>query len=236
MEFSQSVIDKYDKMIWKIVNKYTSQADKDVMWRIDRADLHSEGLYALANACKKFDETLGFQFSTYAYRAIDNQIKAYIRSNIRAYSVNQNDNKKIGQVVGLLKEGKTLDDISEELNIPYDEVVRYSTANDFSYSLDYQIDDDGSKMNFSDIVEDNTNEINERDQALEQLIDDIDCLSPEEKLLYKHYRGLFGHKKMAKRKLAKIINVVQINIDDEIKRISDIVEEEIRTKFYKYYQ
>lgn len=139
--------------------------------------------------------------------------------------------KKIGQVVGLLKEGKTLDDISEELNIPYDEVVRYSTANDFSYSLDYQIDDDGSKMNFSDIVEDNTNEINERDQALEQLIDDIDCLSPEEKLLYKHYRGLFGHKKMAKRKLAKIINVVQINIDDEIKRISDIVEEEIRTKF-----
>jgi RNA polymerase sigma factor (sigma-70 family) len=70
----EELIEKYDLMIRKIVNKYYTKT-------LDKEDLYQEGAIGLLEASKRFDKTRGIQFGTYAYYWIRRDIVLAIINN-----------------------------------------------------------------------------------------------------------------------------------------------------------
>ena len=61
---------QYDKMIWSIVHKLLTKLYDNYYYNGLENDLFQEGYMALMMAAEKYDEELGVQFSTFAYKYI----------------------------------------------------------------------------------------------------------------------------------------------------------------------
>ena len=102
MEELTNVIEKYQSLIWSIVNKYRTYFDKD--------DLFQVGVIGLINAYKNFKETKNTKFSSYAYFYIFGEIKKYIyESNFFKVS------KELVKINTLVEKAKVL--LSQKLPI-----------------------------------------------------------------------------------------------------------------------
>lgn len=62
-----------EKLVYSIINKYHGYYDKD--------DLYQVGMIGLIDASKKFDDSVGVKFSTYAYKYILGEVTKYMREN-----------------------------------------------------------------------------------------------------------------------------------------------------------
>ena len=62
-----------EKLVYSIINKYHGYYDKE--------DLYQVGMIGLIDASKKFDDSVGVKFSTYAYKYILGEVTKYMREN-----------------------------------------------------------------------------------------------------------------------------------------------------------
>jgi len=107
-------------------------------------DLRQVGLLGLFKAANKFNNNLGVKFSTYASYFVLGEIKRELR-----YNKNIKLGKKILQVINLLKEDKTLDEI-KSLGFSNDDICLALEYKDLKYdNIDY----------YNEIIEDNTNKL-----------------------------------------------------------------------------
>lgn len=243
IEFTKELYDKYDKMIWQIARKHLAQAQarnqKDVFWRITAEDLHSEGIYAMANACKAFDPNKGIMFSTYLHTCVENQINLYFRKQSRAFAIGQEDNKRIVAINKCRAQGMSVDEIAKETGLDINTVLTLIDANDFAYSLDYQnTDQEGDKMDVHEIIQDSsyTKEEERIYETLDALIHDYVAATDEEKELYMRFRGILGRKKTTKNDLYKeYSHMKRSDFDKWIRRIQYRIDKYIERNWVNYY-
>lgn len=142
MEELTNVIEKYQSLIWSIVNKYRTYFDKD--------DLFQVGVIGLINAYKNFKETKNTKFSSYAYFYIFGEIKKYIyESNFLKVS------KELVKINTLVEKAKVLlsqklqkeptyFELSLYLEIPEEKIYEAQEANSLLESLDCTLENDFS--------------------------------------------------------------------------------------------
>ncbi len=141
-EIKTDVIEKYQSLIWSIVNKYRTYFDKD--------DLFQVGVIGLINAYKNFKETKNTKFSSYAYFYIFGEIKKYIyESNFFKVS------KELVKINTLVEKAKVLlsqklqkeptyFELSLYLEIPEEKIYEAQEANSLLESLDCTLENDFS--------------------------------------------------------------------------------------------
>ncbi len=85
-------------LVYKTIHRYFPSTVNVDMGVYDMEDLVQIGCMALIKAEKNFDESLGYQFSTYAVRAIRGEISRFLKDKINKGRVK---NKKVTSIVNM---------------------------------------------------------------------------------------------------------------------------------------
>lgn len=136
------------------------------------SDLIAEGNLGLVTAARRFDETRGFKFISYAVWWIRQSILEALTTNSRLIRLPNNQNQLLRMIrryqeAFLLEHGQmpTSEEIAEHLDVPTVRVSDVLQANARSQSLDAPLtDEDGGSL--VDVLADDTSE--RADAALEQ--------------------------------------------------------------------
>lgn len=120
-------------------------------------DYLQEGIIGLVEAVDKFDESKGFQFSTFAYPHIKCKILQYARDKSRTVRLPRSLWYKKMEYNGLVNKGLTEEQIREKLNVS--EPDWFNILNDGVASLDY-VDEDSGITRYDTVgEEDNLDEV-----------------------------------------------------------------------------
>lgn len=194
------IINKYNNLVYKLVNQYRHLADVD--------DLYQSGMLGLLQAYEKYDATLGFNFMTYAFNFIKGEMCKVIKKNqANLLSTDMYKLKlKLDQVTEMLtnKLGRvpTMQELSVATEIDEVKIADIMGANQALLSLDMTYEDTGS---ISEVIGDAKANIN---------LDNIDLyeaikqLSEEEQIIvYKKYFEGF-----TQSEIAHVLGVNQVSI------------------------
>jgi len=145
MDARNELVEKNMGLVRKISNKYRSYVDMDT--------LVQEGSIGLMKAIEKFDEGKGFAFSTYAYYAIDGEIKRFIRDKRedRPFRIRRGDHSLYRQICATYTELEakfnrtpTHNEIATSIGIECSEIQELLSAVNGNLSLyDNKLSDDG---------------------------------------------------------------------------------------------
>lgn len=233
MKFEEEIYEKYDYMIYKIVGEFMNQ-NREGMWRIKAEDLHSEGVLALIEATEHFDESKGNKFSTYAYRCIQNAIAAYVRNNSRPFKVSPVANRLIIEITKMIAEGKTIDEIAEELNISAKTAITLSSVNNYAYSFDFLVEGKDNEDNTTVdeiLLIQKEEEKPDYDGILEETLKSCDILSEKDKKLFCEANGLLEHKKRTKKDIRDELGLTSSAFDKWYDNIFSIISQKARNLF-----
>ena len=188
------------------------------------SDLINEGNVGLMKAAKRFDETKGFKFISYAVWWIRQSIlQAIIEySRIVRLPVNKvtNLNKVQQAYTSFFQEFErepSLGELSEILNMDEEQVAELLNLNNKHVSFDTPLGEDESDFTLIDMYIDSDYEQTDDRLIKESLIQDMDLklniLSPREKEILKAFYGLNGEE--------------ELNLD-EIGQMFDLSSERVR--------
>lgn len=104
----------------------------------DYEDAFQEGSIGLINAIKQFDSNLNYKFSTYAYKAIKNQIKKNIYKYKSSMKISMGVYKQYIAYLKYENEGYSYDEIVEKLNTTPEKLGKVINAFNKTY-LDEEI-------------------------------------------------------------------------------------------------
>ena len=183
---------------------------------IEYDDLFSQGCIGLVKAAKRFDESKGFQFSTYAVPLILGEIKQLFRDNnpikisrsLKTLSMNiKNEIEK--QKKENNKE-PTINEIAEKLNVTPEEVVEALNASMQIKSLDSEVGI--NQKVFCEIEEKTINRVDVL-QAIEKL-----------ELIDKQIILLRFFKDKTQIETAKILGLSQVQISRKEKTLLNLLK------------
>lgn len=160
-------------------------------------DAVQDGSIALLKAIEKFNPSLGFKFSTYAYPVIKGAIYKSMYKKESNLKVSRNCHAVYMKYKCLSKEGYTFDEIVSKLNTtPYTLLNIVNTFNKSSLDCIINIDsEDGNKdTNLLDVIPDNVNIEKELETKFELTTGLILCKSFLEKkdyiIIYNYCNGM----------------------------------------------
>lgn len=143
-------------------------AKKYAICGIEKDDLLSEGYIALTRAVQKYDPGRGCRFSTYAVRAIENQMLKYLSDNISLIRLPRNVQQEIFQQKRIIAEfgnnyGRTPDaaEIAEYVGYSEDEARRIASVAPEVVCYDAPLGEDGEGTLW-DTVADNGQSVEEQ--------------------------------------------------------------------------
>ncbi|ERJ12820.1 sigma-70 family RNA polymerase sigma factor [Haloplasma contractile] len=170
------------KLVWSIVNKFSYLRD-------EKEDLFQSGCIGLVLAAKKFDRNYGTQFSTFAVPYILGEVRNYLRykNQIKLSKKVLSNQRKINKVIEESDENLSIMDISNKLDMNYEDVILSYNSRNKVMSLEQTVVDDQTMLSYKNL--DNKYDIN-IDQIY--LRDYISKLPEVEKNLiyYRYYYGL----------------------------------------------
>ncbi len=202
MELNNLIIENQN-MIYKITHYFEKYASKE--------DLFQVGCVGLIKAYKKYDESYGAKFTTYAYPYILGEIRKYVRED-KGLKISREISKlnlKIEKATILLTQKlmrePSVQEISNYLEIPEYYVVESLKSLSIIESIDRPINDDSSKeITLKDTISSKKENIDE----LIMLRDEINNLSPlERELLEKRYS-----EDCTQNETAKILGMSQVQV------------------------
>lgn len=171
-------------------------------------DLVNEGNVGLLKAAKRFDETKGFKFISYAVWWIRQTILQAIVEQSRIVRIPLHKVSKYNLVnqtyqdfVQEFEREPTLDELGELLNMPPNEVNSLLSTNTRHVSFDTPLSDDAESSNLLDILVDDDS-IQPDDSLLKEslshdLLEEIDNLTPREKEIIIGAFGLKGREELS---------------------------------------
>lgn len=202
MELTNLILENQN-MIYKITHYFENYGSKE--------DLFQVGCIGLIKAYKKYDESYGAKFTTYAYPYILGEIRKYVRED-KGIKISRDISKlnlKIEKATILLTQKlmrePSIKEISEYLEIPEYYIVESIKSTNNIESIDKPINDDSSK----EITLQDT--ISVENMNLDELImlrDEINNLNDNEKeILEKRYSNDF-----TQTETAKILGMSQVQV------------------------
>lgn len=202
MELTQ-LISENQNLIYKITHYFEKYASKE--------DLFQVGCMGLIKAYKKYDESYGAKFTTYAYPYILGEIRKYVRED-KGIKISRDISKlnlKIEKAIILLTQKlmrePSITEISAYLEIPEYYIVESIKSTNSIESIDKPINDDSNKeMTLQDTISIDNKNIDE----LIMLRDEINNLSDNEKeLLEKRYNNDF-----TQTETARLLGMTQVQV------------------------
>ena len=176
----------------------------------EKEDILSCAKIGLLNASKNFDSKFNCQFTTYAVPIILGEIKQYFRASMIHVSRSVKDTYRDivsaqEELEGKLLRKVTLQDISDYLNIPLEDVVFAYESNAQIISLDQCINEDDD-LCLLDLISDSNNDELKKDIKLA-----MDELPPKEKMIIelRYFDGL-TQSEVAKRLFVSQVQVSRI--------------------------
>lgn len=218
LKLSDELIVKYDNLVYSIVNKYSSNYNKE--------DLLQVGRNALVIAYQKYDPNLNIKFSTYSYKYILGEILKYIREdkNIHISRDLITLNKKIKDlndqyqmINGTKLSSKELSSILKIDESKINEVINLYQNTESLDSTEY--DEEGLPLYDKISNQENIDQID-----LISLKDALNTLNDEDKnLIYQRY-----YENKTQTELANEMNISQVKVYRMERKILD----DLKTKMY----
>lgn len=226
---SIELINRYTLMVYKIVNKYSSNEN------YGKDDLAQEGFIAILKCAKKFKPEKNILFSTYVYIGINNNILNYIYKERGCFanntSLNRYNSFKNSLRKTFEKQGLDMKDFEETCikNFNYSEnATRIINTIDLSNTckLDEKIVSDKGSMYISEMIPSNVDiekDFIEEDYRLMKLNWVQDFLKKnytEDNIkIFNMFFGLNNEEQTTQQVIAKKFNVSQECISTKIKRM-----------------
>lgn len=113
-------------------------------FQTDYEDCFQEGCIGLILSAMRFDETRGFQFSTYAYKMICGSIQRYKRDRLNIVRIPRDKYNLLMKVIQLSSQGYSTQEIIEVTGYSGEDIRHALTMGNLD-SLDRAIIDDSSK-------------------------------------------------------------------------------------------
>lgn len=216
------IIQKNIGLVWSIVKKFYNRG-------YEPDDLFQIGCIGLIKAVKKFDESYGVKFSTYAVPMIMGEIKRFIRDDgiikvSRSYKELANKARAIREM--LLKElnrEPTINEIAEKIGIEKEELVMAMDAVSTPESLFSTLHEgDSSSVQLID-------RINCDDEQEEKLVNKIalrqviESLLPRERkiIILRYFKG------KTQTQIAEVLGISQVQVSRIEKKILKDIREKI---------
>lgn len=186
---------------------------------IEYDDLYSQGCVGLVKAAKRFDESKGFQFSTYAVPLILGEIKQLFRDNnpikisrsLKTLSINAK--KEIEKQTKENSHEPSINDIADKLNVSPEEVVEALNASMHTKSLDSE--EDIKQKVFCEIEEKTINKI--------AILQAIEKLQFEEKQIIL----LRFFKDKTQCETARILGLTQVQVSRKEKNVLNALKKQL---------
>ncbi len=215
-----TIINENIPLVWSLVHRF-----KNTLY--DKEDLFQIGCLALLKAIDKFNLEYDVQFSTYAVPIILGELKRHFRDDgaIKVSrslkELNIKINKTKNELYLSLGREPTLEEISETINEPMEEIVMAIEANFYPTSLNEVVyEKDGSTINMEDRIIDDQSEKFKNILSLKEELKKL--TSDEKQLIYLRYYLELNQKTIAER-----FNVSQV----QISRMEKKIIEKIRKQF-----
>ena len=124
-------------------------------------DLFQEGCIGLINAAIRFDESRGFQFSTYASHMISGQIRRYKRDKSNLVRIPRDRYNLLMKVIQMTTEGMSVSDIEEMTGYSARAIQKCLQFKTMA-TLDKNISEDSAKDTpMYEVIEDSRNDLEE---------------------------------------------------------------------------
>ena len=207
-------IEEYSNLIHSLTHYFEGYKSKE--------DLYQVGIIGLITAYQKFDPTLNVKFSTYAYPYILGEMKKLVRED-KGIKISRNITKlnlqiektKIILSQKLMRE-PTINEISEFLEIPYNEIVEAIKTINVLQSIDEPINNDGKEMTLHEMIGNNDMDLN----MLLALKEELNNLTPFEKeLINKRYM-----EDLTQSEVAKIFGITQVEVSRKEAKIKQKIK------------
>ncbi len=194
-------------LVWSIVKRFGNRG-------YESEDLFQIGSIGLLKAIEKFDFSYGVRFSTYAVPMILGEVRRYIRDDkpikvarsLRELAFKIQKTRE--ELTNALDREPTINELSDEIGVPIEELVMALEASQSLVSLDNVVyQDDGSPIHLIDQIK---NEEDQQDLLFDKIIlkEALSKLSKEER----HIIILRYFKDMTQVEVAKILNLTQVQI------------------------
>ena len=201
-------------------------------------DLINEGNVGLIKAAKRFDETRGFKFISYAVWWIRQGITTAIAEQTRVVRLPLN---RIGNLTRLNKAYKALEqenerkpsmeELAKVLNVSTDDVTVTLQTSARQLSLDAPLtNNDENKNSLRDVIEDNNQDSPDEDLMKESLVQEIanflSSLSKREAEVIKLSFGIGNHHKATLEEIGERFNLTR----ERIRQIKEMALRKLRNK------
>lgn len=205
VEARNEIIESNSGLVWRGVFRNRWRIEKMREWSLDTDDLFQEGVLGLFSAVQKYDYTLGFRFSTYATRWIQQSIDRAL-DNASPFPVHMVEKvQKFKKCLALcekkLGRKPTPQELMEELGVDSATLERLTVTAQFwqgKLSLDEEL---GNKDNLSlqDVLDSGTKtpleelecEEAESEQCYQRILDEVPFMEVDRQCL-ELYFGLGG--------------------------------------------
>ncbi len=211
-----------DELILNNLGLVGSCASRFIGKGVDYEDLYSAGCIGLIKAADRFDETLGFAFSTYAVPSILGEIRRIFRDG-GAIKVSRSLKEKVRTLTLVTEQFKkengiepTISELSERLNLSIEETAQLFCASQPVMSL--TADDDNEKQ-IEIPTEDEYAPIDNR-LAVTKIIDE---LPPADRALIK----LRFYDELTQSKTAQVLGISQVQVSRREKIILSRMREKL---------
>ena len=201
-------------------------------------DLINEGNVGLIKAAKRFDETRGFKFISYAVWWIRQGITTAIAEQTRVVRLPLN---RIGNLTRLNKAYKALEqenerkpsmeELAKVLNVSTDDVTVTLQTSARQLSLDAPLtNNDENKNSLRDVIENNNQDSPDEDLMKESLVQEIanflSSLSKREAEVIKLSFGIGNHHKATLEEIGEKFNLTR----ERIRQIKEMALRKLRNK------
>ena len=144
----EKIIKNNTPLIWSIVRRFLGRG-------VDSDDLYQLGCLGLLKAIRGFDESLGYQFSTYAVPKISGEIRRFLRDD-GAVKVSRTIKERATRIKHYtekllleLNRDPTVSEIAEACDLSIEEVAQAECATSATESLNREIGDDGLTLEYT---------------------------------------------------------------------------------------
>lgn len=217
MLINDELIASYEKLVYKIISKYSNESNKD--------DLFQAGMLGVINASKNYNKDMNIKFSSFCYKYILGEVLKELREdrNIRVGREIIRDYKKILLARESIYKNygyypSTLS-LSKILNMSENRIVEVLNYNEKELSLNMTINDD-EKLVLGDVLY-NKEELDKED--LINLRNALSNLTKEEReLIYERY-----YENKSQTSLAKEKNISQVKVYRYERKVLDKLKDKM---------